>query len=386
MELRRFYAEDMSHGMRTVKKEMGSGAVIVETNRINDQVEILAALDFDESLYDELIGNLHRGKELPETGHEVAADINQDNSFRLEMLELRTALKTELAELSKFRDQREAERKDDPQPLRSGRLDTRLRDLGLSQDVSRAVSDQFDPGDNPKWDQVFKSISKLITVGNDEILTHGGIVALVGSTGVGKTTTVAKLAAQYTYRHGQNKVALITTDGFRIGGQEQLATFGRALGVPVSTASSTRELSLRIREYSKYDLVLIDTAGISQRDIGLAHHLQSLRSGHANIQPYLVISGTSELTLTQEVIEAFYKIPLKGAIVTKIDEAASLGPVLSGVIRHKLPVMYLCDGQDIPKDLNVATRSTLLNTAKEILEETRKRERLTAQARLEQSA
>ncbi len=379
MELKRFYAEDMSHGLRTVKAEMGADAVILGSTRIDDQLEIVAAIDYDEALYEELTGSFGRGNELPVSRSNpspVASDV-ANLEFRQELNELKATLQNELAQLSEYRKQKEVlpteNKRKTATPVKAIR--NRLDALGLSRDISREIGLTFPPSleTMPEWQDIFDAVGNMLAIGEDEILSDGGIVALVGSTGVGKTTTVAKLAAQYTYRHGKDKVALITTDTFRIGGQEQLAIFGRALGVPVSSASTSRELSLRIREYANYDLVLIDTAGISQRDIGLADHLQSISGGSANIQCHLVISSTSELALTQEVINAFHKIPLKGAIVTKIDEAVTLGPVLSGLIRHKLPVSYLCNGQDIPRDIATANKNDLLGVMRKLLELSRRR-------------
>ncbi len=385
MELKRFYAEDMSHGIRTVKKEMGPEAVILGSNRINDRLEILAASDYDEELYEELTGQFSRGNRLPSWKDEIPRAASDSSSglndvanleFRQELVELQNSLRSELAQLSEYR--KKAAKAVEATPLQVA--ERRLERIGLSRDVGRAIAKRIpkDRKSNPSWQDVFGVLRSMLSVGNNEILEQGGIIAVVGSTGVGKTTTVAKLAARYAFRHGKDKVALITTDTFRIGGQEQLESFGRALGVPVSTAANAKELSLRIREYGRYDLVLIDTAGISQRDIRLASHLQSISAGSNSIKSYLVISSTSELALTQEVIEAFHQIPLTGAIITKIDEAASLGPVLSGVIRHRLPVSYLCDGQDIPGDIATADRKELLRITRRLIESGRNRRKTTA--------
>lgn len=373
MELKRYYAEDMSHGLRAVKAEMGADAVILGSNRVGDRIEIVAAINYDEGLYEELTGRRTRGKNLPVDRPAVPVVLNDLVNLELqqELVQLQSTLKSELAQLSDFRERKAVEVPKavvvtpDPKNL----VVKRLEALGLSKEVSKAIAKKFprDSARDSTWQDIFNLLGTRLSVGDDEILTKGGIVAVVGSTGVGKTTTVAKLAAQYSDRHGKGKVALINTDTLRVGGQEQLATFGRSLGVPVAGAATSKELSLRIREYSKYDLVLIDTVGMSQRDISLAHHLQSISAGSTKIQPYLVISSTCDLRLTREVIKAFYKIPLKGAIVTKIDEAVSLGPVLSGVIRHKLPISYLCNGQDVPRDIAAANKNDLLRVIKQLM-------------------
>lgn len=221
---------------------------------------------------------------------------------------------------------------------------------------------------------LLEALGGLFHVGNDEIIRNGGVVALLGSTGVGKTTTVAKLAAQYSMRHGPGKVALISTDTLRIGGARQLAHFAKALGVPLSSATSSGELAQKIQDFANYELVLIDTAGISQRDVRLADHLHSIVDARTGIDAYLVVSATSELTLTQEVVDAFHKVALCGAIVTKVDEAATLGPVMSGVIRHNLPVSYICNGQNVPKDIARASKTDLVKCSRQLVYQASKRE------------
>ncbi|MCB1694328.1 MAG: hypothetical protein KDI19_16260, partial [Pseudomonadales bacterium] len=125
-------------------------------------------------------------------------------------------------------------------------------------------------------------------------------------------------------------------------------------------------LAEAIEDFSGYELVLIDTAGINQRDVRLADHLQALTSV-PNLQNYLVISATSELTLTEEVVDAFHRIPLAGAIVTKVDEATTLGPVISGAIRHNLPIHYVCNGQAVPQDLGIARKSEIARLCKKLV-------------------
>ncbi len=367
MELKRFYADDMSRGIRQVKRALGPDAVILDSSRVGRQVEILAATDYDEELYKELTqAGLAGSKSSP------AKAVNDEKTAALEaeLAELKSIVKDELAQLAKLRQAPQAAEPTTPRRGPRAVARERLEALGLATDICQRLAERFPLAGNdlPSWQSVLKTVGGSFKVEADEIIRDGGVCALVGSTGVGKTTTVAKLAAQYVYRHGKESVAIISTDSFRIGGQEQLATFARVLGVEFATASSAKELTLRLREFKHRSLVLIDTAGMSQRDMLLAGQLQALYEGSTEIKPYLVLSAASQLRVTMEIIEAFRDLPLKGAIVTKLDEAGTLGPALSGLIRHKLPLTYTCDGQDVPEDIAQASKSEFLTSAMRLLE------------------
>jgi len=185
----------------------------------------------------------------------------------------------------------------------------------------------------------------------------------VGSTGVGKTTSIAKLAARYVLRHGQRHVALVTTDSYRIGAHEQLMTYGRLLGIPVQVASDHNELRSTLNSLSDKRLVLIDTAGMSQRDVRLTEQFATLSDTGLPIRTLLVLSATVHPSVMDETIRAFSGVPLDGAILTKLDEAASLGGVLSAVIEQQLPLRFVTNGQRVPEDMQVARTSELIQQA-----------------------
>ena len=379
MELKRFYADDMAHGIRDVKRALGADAVILGSSRVGRQVEILAAADYDEALYKELTDKGVMG--LPQTREPapvqpIESALSSQQAIEQELAELKGILKEEIMQLARLRETGAV-----PQPVpvvtetvptRGPRAVARSRfeALGLSSDICQKLADRFPLAGNelPSWQSLMKLVGSFIKIEADEILSEGGVCAVVGSTGVGKTTTVAKLAARYVQRHGSEAVGIISTDAFRIGGQEQLATFSRVLGVQFLTASTARELKLRLRELRHKSLVLIDTAGMSQRDMLLSEQLDSLSESGVEIKPYLVLSAASQLRVTLEIIDAFKKLQIRGAIVTKLDEAGSLGPALSGLIRHKLPLTYTCDGQDVPEDINQASRTGILTSALRLLE------------------
>ncbi|MBV2127842.1 flagellar biosynthesis protein FlhF [Arsukibacterium indicum] len=241
-----------------------------------------------------------------------------------------------------------------------------LQQLGLSEQVADQLA-CFMPEDinaSEAWDTAMELLSGQLNTTNDDILRRGGIIALVGPTGVGKTTTVAKLAAGFAKRHGADQVALITTDSYRIGAFEQLATYGRIIGCPVKQAKDSDELAMLLNQLAQRKLILIDTAGMSQRDVRLAEKLASLmHNSRVKIKSYLVLSATAQARVMQETVAQFKRISLAGCIFTKLDECLSLGEVINVAIQNALPVSYLTNGQRVPEDIVVADASDLVQRA-----------------------
>ncbi|WP_423187039.1 flagellar biosynthesis protein FlhF [Alishewanella sp. d11] len=244
-----------------------------------------------------------------------------------------------------------------------------LTQLGLSEQIADQLA-CFMPDElnaTEAWDTALELLSGQLTTTNDDILRRGGIIALVGPTGVGKTTTVAKLAAGFAKRHGVDQVALITTDCFRIGAFEQLATFGRIIGCPVKQAKDSEELSILLNQLQQRKLILIDTAGMSQRDLRLAEKLASLvHNSRVKIKSYLVLSATAQAKVMQESVQQFKRIGLSGCIFTKLDECLSLGEVINVAIQNALPISYLTNGQRVPEDICIADAVTIVKDAEQL--------------------
>jgi flagellar biosynthesis protein FlhF len=182
----------------------------------------------------------------------------------------------------------------------------------------------------------------------------GGIMAVVGPTGAGKTATIAKLAARWCMHHGSQDLALVSTDGYRIGAREQLMTYARMLGVPMFAANSGMELARVLERLKSKKLILIDTAGMGPRDVRMAEQLAALQLGAARAQVVLALPAQGEGHALEEIVQAFARLAPSACILTKVDEAASLGAVLSTTLRHKLKIAYICDGQRVPEDLHPA--------------------------------
>ncbi len=226
-----------------------------------------------------------------------------------------------------------------------------LADLPLEMDASQAMA----------WVKGAADRS-LLTIGMEgDIIDRGGVYALVGPTGVGKTTTTAKLAARCVLRHGPSKVALVTTDGYRIGAHEQLRIYGRILGVSVHMIKDASELRQTLAELQHKHMVLVDTMGMSQKD-KLVTELTDMLAD-CDVQRLLLLSSTSRGDTLDDVVRAYQGDNLAGCILTKIDEAASLATPLDVIMRHGLRLHYVSNGQRVPEDLHLPNRGYLLHRA-----------------------
>ncbi len=237
-------------------------------------------------------------------------------------------------------------------PIRSELLQ-KLARMSVSKKLSIKIANRF--ANHTNFDFVFTQaqelLAKVLPLATDDLLETGGVVALVGPTGVGKTTSVAKLAAQFSLKHGANQVALITTDNYRIAAHEQLNTYGRILNIPVRVASNASELRQLIHSFSDKKLILIDTAGMSQRDMKLIEQINTLKENDLTVKSYLVMSAATEYKAMNEIIDAFHMFKPQAAILTKLDEAATIGSALSSLIEHNLPLSFITNGQQVPEDM-----------------------------------
>jgi len=247
-------------------------------------------------------------------------------------------------------------------PVRADLLQ-RLAGMSISRKLSVKIANRFTNHTDPElvFSQAQELLAKVLPVAEDDLLQHGGIAALVGPTGVGKTTTIAKLAAKFILKHGARQVALITTDNYRIGAHEQLNTYGRILDVPVRVASSAAELRNLITGFSDKRLILIDTAGMSQREMKLVEQINTLQQSGIAIKSYLVMSAATEYKAMNEIIKAFQVFEPQASILTKLDEAATIGSAVSSIIENNLPLSFIADGQQVPEDMHSPCARTLIS-------------------------
>ena len=383
MKVKRFFAPDMRQAIQKVREDQGPDAVILSNRQVEGGIEIIAALDYDESLLEpqsasaEAAGSDAAGAQAPtpdaaDTFSAAAAalqrrvqpvDWAQDPaivSMREEIRQLRGLLENQLAHLA----WNDTERR---QPLYTEvmrRLTAMELDPALVERVSAPAVHARD--ERHAWQLALTELAATLPIADNDFCDQGGVVALVGSTGVGKTTSVAKLAARYVLRHGRRHVALVTTDSYRIGAHEQLMTYGRLLGIPVQVAADHKELRSTLNSLADKRLVLIDTAGMSQRDVRLSQQFATLADSGIPIRTLLVLSATLHPSVMDETIRAFSSVALDAAILTKLDEAASLGGVLSTVIKQHLPLMFVANGQRVPEDLHPARAQNLVEQAAEL--------------------
>jgi len=410
MKIKRLNAANIREAMRKIREELGPDAVILSNQRSDAGFEIIAAVDYDERLLQGMqlpapTTTARARAETPDAG--PTEDANPDDAesrpaeptrparpaaaaipparpasvdpasparpdkprvvwsqdpllveMRHELQAVHSLLEQQLSGLAWGELGRQ-------QPHRADLLG-QLLDFGCSPGLCLRLADAAAAERDPAraWRLALATLGRGLATTQDDILSRGGVAALIGPTGVGKTTTAAKLAARYNLRHGPNRVALITTDSYRIGAFEQLCTFGMILDAPVRLVRSAQELQETIRAFSDKSLILIDTAGMSQRDLRLSQQF-ALLDDPAHIRSYLVLAANAQHAVLQESMTAFARVPLSGAILTKVDETTRLGAALSAVHERALPLAYICNGQRVPEDIQAAQVDALLRLAEE---------------------
>ena len=265
-----------------------------------------------------------------------------------EFQELRKLLETGLAGMT-WSDKRLRE------PLRAQVLED-LSALDIAPDVASALAalaPRRTTLENSSQIPLAMLMKHLPIVENLEALS-GGVTAVVGPTGAGKTTTIAKLAANWCLQHGSQDLALVSTDGYRIGARDQLVTYSRILGAPMYAANNGRELFRILERLKSKKMILIDTAGMGPRDVRLNEQLAALQNGASRARVLLALPAQGEAHALDEIVQAFARLKPVACVLTKVDEAASLGAVLSTTLRHQLKIAYVCDGQRVPEDLHAA--------------------------------
>ncbi len=383
MKIKRFFADDIRQALRQVREALGPDAVILSNKSVEGGVELVAAKDYDENAFhatqksveppaasvSEFSGKTKRfldkaptqkpAKQQPKISP-MRVEWSQEPALlemRREMKAMRQLMENQLSELA-WHDM------SGRHPKRQELL-RKLMTLDLSPDICNQLAGQIDEIENPDeaWRQALHLLASQLPVSGESLIEEGGVVALVGPTGVGKTTTIAKLAARYVLRHGHHNLALISTDSYRIGAQEQLNTYARILSVPVRSASTPEELGKVLNLLSDKRLVLVDTAGMSQRDLRLSEQLSFLTSGARPVKSFLTLSAITQQSALEQAIKAFGAATIGGCILTKVDEAASLGGALSAAIRSRIPLAFFTDGQKVPEDIHVAHANTLVSRA-----------------------
>jgi len=256
-------------------------------------------------------------------------------------------------------------------------LHNHLSGLGLSNTLTDSLLSKMGPVKSVSvaWRQALAHLSKVLPADNSDAISQGGVFAFVGPTGVGKTTTIAKLAARYTLQFGLGKVALITTDTYKVGAQDQLRSLGRILNVPVRVVDQEHNLAAVIASLKSYPLVLIDTAGCRHGE-SIQIKQESMLASCASLKSILVLAANTQSQTLRSCIRGFTSAGLAGCILTKLDECGSLGELLSLLVESRLPVMYTSEGQAIPKDIEKGSSSNLVAKAVSLMKKHQVSEKL----------
>jgi len=246
---------------------------------------------------------------------------------------------------------------------KQAQLTMRLMDCGFSPALIRKMVDSMaeDVGDETAWASDVLQRNLLTGEQDPALEDQGGVFALVGSTGVGKTTSTAKLAAAFATRHGAGNLGLITLDAYRLGAHEQLRAYGRILGVPVHTAHDRVALEDLLDLLSAKKMVLIDTAGLAQRDTRTRELLEML--SHPSVKRLLVLNASAQGETIEDVLQAYKATSAAGIVMSKLDEAVKLGPALDAMIRHRLKVVAVANGQRVPEDWHRLTAQAMIHRA-----------------------
>src|SRR5690606_35519858 len=275
-------------------------------------------------------------------------------AMRDEMARMRQMMETQMEQLSLERLR--------GSPARAAVLDA-LAGYGCEESLARAVAERIDPRLPPAEVQapMLAELARMLTVLHSEPLEDGGVIALVGPTGAGKTTTIAKLAARFATRHRARDVALVTTDCQRPGAREQLQAHGRRLGITVCEAAGPERLQDTLAQLVDYPLVLVDTTGHAPRDRAVFSQILWLRAAK-RVRSLLVLPANAHPHDLGEVIRRYRPAKPEGVVLTKLDEAGQLGSALSVLARHGLGLAYTAQGQQVPSDLDAADASRLVQS------------------------
>jgi flagellar biosynthesis protein FlhF len=394
MNVKKFTAATSREALRKVRDALGPDAVILSNRPVDGVVEILALANDDVASISSPAAGTEMAQPAPSLQHmnsyanrnAAPAPVHQPDNFDVtqissivtaaiahaqdsaaaemssmmnEIRAMRGLMETQLAAISwSATQQREPEKAD---VLRE------MLAAGFSASLARYLIEKMpagkDAAESMRWIRTVLCRNLTAMTDEDAILEKGGVFALVGPTGVGKTTSTAKLAARCVMRHGPEKLALNTTDAYRIGGHEQLRIYGKILGVMVHSVKDEADLRIALKELRNKHTVLIDTVGVSQRDQMVAEQVAMLSESGADVQRLLCLNATSTNETLNEVVRAYQGSGLAGCIMTKMDEAASIGNVLDVVIRQKLRLFYVSNGQRVPEDLHLADRGMLIDRA-----------------------
>jgi flagellar biosynthesis protein FlhF len=388
MQIRKFFGANTREVLRQVRDALGTNALILSNRQVAGGIEIMAVAEGEA----QALAHAHPAPAnrilqpqlavksvtpLPSTRAPTLPETRQPNVPRQEPQVKPTAASTQYAEMSqelkRMRSLLESQlsgfawgelaRRD---PVKAELMRT-LLGAGFSPQLARQLVDAMPKGVDHdkglKWLKAALAHNLRVVESGADFITRGGVYALVGPTGVGKTTTVAKLAARAVLKFGAERVALITTDSYRIGAHEQLKIYGRILNVPVHAVKDETELQLTLADLTRSHLILIDTVGMSQRDRRITEQIEFLCGRGSKVRRHLLLPATAQNVTLDDIVRAYRGSGMDGVILSKIDESVSIAPAIDCLIRHGLDLHYVTNGQKVPEDLHLANALYLVDRA-----------------------
>ncbi|KAB8138754.1 flagellar biosynthesis protein FlhF [Gracilibacillus oryzae] len=355
MKVKKIKGTTMPEVMQIVRRELGQDAVILNSKEIYEggflglfkkkKIEVLAAIDQQRTT----VSQKHSVPAKPLAKTEESRHNND-------------AVLKELKEMKRWMQKNTGNESELPYPYQL------MLDHLLDQEVKPDVAKEFIGNiqkrksadtemnvDKLKVELAFEMKHRLANKGQfGNNLFDKQIVQLVGPTGVGKTTTIAKLAAHCVLNE-QQRVALITTDTYRIAAIEQLKTYSKILDIPIEVAYSLDDYNQAREKFKEYDVILVDTAGRNFRDEKYVKELSKVIDLHKEVDTYLVLSLTSRTRDMEDIYQQFETVPLKQLIFTKKDETAVYGSILNMCLDHNIGIAFITNGQDVPDDIEVAS-------------------------------
>jgi flagellar biosynthesis protein FlhF len=399
MTMKKFLAKTTRQALMQVKEELGEDATIISNRSINGWTEILARSESITLPGSKLLDSVKTDRQEAErvfqakrvqdtvdllngrSIHKVSAPaaelttphaeviatkeqpveiINhpQIQGMLKEMREMRNQFQAQLETLSNSTLEFSPNKRD----LMSQFLSAGFN-LDLAKRVISKLPSDFSAKEAKPWAMNLLAKNMQVLENEAEIMNQHGIYALLGPTGVGKTTTIAKIASRFVLKHGNQDIALVSTDTYRIGGHEQLRIYGKILGVEVFAAKDAQDLQQTLEKLQDKKLILIDMAGLSQKDKMVNSQLDMLFEASRDIKKIICLNASGTLDTLNNVSKAFASRGLDGCIITKADEAIGLGGVINVILQNKLKVLYLTNGQRVPEDITLVDKIALIEDA-----------------------
>ena len=407
MKVKRFFSSSMQEVLKMVREDLGPDAVILSNDNVDGGVEIVAALDYEEEAAAKTVDapsqaspskvarmhaekHLRLQKEMDRAKQHIASVRSQQKSTAQGMPETLAVsasaasvpangwaelsdMKAQLQELKGMINDQAAARP--VQNVHAGmtlvqqQTDNMLESLCIAKPIRDSLLQtvKSETDFESAWVRIREQLEGAISAEYGEIIDQGGVIALVGSTGSGKTMTIGKMAARYVMKYGAEGIALVTTDRYRIAAHEQLKVFGRILNVPVHSVDESNSLDNILDKLSNKKLILIDTAGLMHSDSCWAEQLQEIKMSAHQVQPYLVMSAVGQYQVMCSSYHHYKMVGLSGAILTKVDEAVSLGEAISFLIDSRLRAAYFTDGQRVPEDIHRLNKTEFVDKAEALL-------------------